>query len=61
MTPINGFFEYGIFALFGAVGMTGLSIWALLTDDARKDSERSLGTDPETKVFSHLPYNKKVA
>jgi len=35
MIPINGFFEYGIAALLGALGMLGLSIWAMLTDDFR--------------------------
>lgn len=38
MVPVNGFFEYGIAALLGAVGMIVLSIWALVSDDTRKNS-----------------------
>ena len=34
MVPVNGFFEYGIAALLGSVGMIALSIWALIADDS---------------------------
>lgn len=42
MVPVNGFIEYGIAALLGAVGMIALSIWALISDDSGKNNRRSL-------------------
>jgi len=33
MEPMNGFFEYGIAAVLGAVLMIGLSIWSLVTSE----------------------------
>jgi hypothetical protein len=42
MIPVNGFIEYGVAALLGAVGMIALSIWALISEDASKNNKHSL-------------------
>jgi hypothetical protein len=58
MIQLNGFFEYGIAALLGAVGMIGLSIWALISDDVREYNKQAMKTNPETTAPSDLPHKK---
>jgi hypothetical protein len=55
MIPVNGFFEYGLAALLGAVGMIGLSVWSLITDEK---SKHSMEDDLETSIPKSISYKK---
>ena len=37
MIPINGFFEYGIMAILGGVGMVGMTIWILTSKEMNEN------------------------
>lgn len=39
MIPINGFFEYGIMAILGGVGMVGMTIWVLSSKQMNMNEE----------------------
>jgi hypothetical protein len=58
MLPVNGFFEYGIAALLGGVGMIGLSIWALVTDGTRKYDDQDVRTEQKTEAPKDVLYKK---
>jgi len=60
MIPINGFFEYGIMALSGAVGMVGLAIWTLSSDQKNESKENTVEF-PSGKSDSETFLYKKAA
>jgi hypothetical protein len=58
MIPINGFFEYGIMALLGGVGMVGLTIWTLASNQATESKEIILKSDEEISDLEVFQYKK---
>jgi len=58
MIPINGFFEYGFMALLGAVGMVGLAIWTLSSDQKNESKEVILKSPSETSDLETFLYKK---
>ena len=60
MIPINGFFEFGIMAILGAIGMVGFGIWALVSNENRYRKVVSLKSNLK-KSDSDYPQLKKAA
>jgi len=56
VNPINGFFEYGIMAILGGVGMVGFAVWTLSTREIIESEEmptRSGEETPESLVYQY--------
>lgn len=58
MIPINGFFEYGIMALSGAVGAVGLTIWTLASNQTNESKENVVKSDVEISPSEVFQYKK---
>ena len=58
MIPVNGFFEYGIMALLGGVGMIGLAIWNLTSNQMNEGEEIKLGRQADEEDREAIQYKK---
>ncbi len=58
MIPVNGFFEYGIMALLGGVGMVGLTIWTLASNQTNESKEIIVRSHLETSDSEASQYKK---
>lgn len=58
MIPINGFFEYGIMALLGAVGVLGLTIWTLALDQTARPIETVENLEGGHSALEAFQYKK---
>ncbi|MFI5304252.1 MAG: hypothetical protein ACHQYP_05580 [Nitrospiria bacterium] len=60
MIPVSGFFEYGIMAILGGVGMVGMTIWTLTSNQTNESKEIIMKPQLEPYDSEAFQY-KKVA
>jgi len=60
MIPVSGFFEFGLSALVGSVGMIALGIWALLSDERESNQIKNTLTSHyrESEFSGPITYRK---
>jgi hypothetical protein len=58
VNPINGFFEYGIMAILGGVGMVGFAVWTLSTRESIESEEIPTRLSEESSESLVYQYKK---